>query len=222
MTGPAKAYLQPERGNRIDCLFNPAELKVSKANEWKESKGKGKNTPRLRFQQGKSGTLSMTLVLDTTGTGSPVTAHTNALLKLMEVDTNLAGSDSQRNQGRPPWVRFHWGDFHSFKAIVEKVDLTFTYFAATGVPLRAKAAMTLKQYEDEAAWGPQNPTSGTPAPHRIRQVQPGETLDRIAASEYGDPSRWRLLASANEVTDPFRLAAGALLVVPELTGVGRG
>jgi hypothetical protein len=222
MPGPAKAYLEPEGGGRIDCLFNPAELKVSKSNEWKASKGKGKNTPRLRFQQGKSGTLSMTLVLDTTETGSPVTEHTGALMALMEVDTSLAGSDAQRNRGRPPWVRFHWGDFHSFKSIVEKVDLTFTYFSSSGIPLRAKAAITLKQYEDEAAWGPQNPTSGTPSPHRIHQVKPGETLDRIAAAEYGDANRWRLLAGANGVTDPFRVAAGTLLVVPEPEGVGRG
>jgi hypothetical protein len=222
MTGPAKAYLQPERGQRIDCLFNPAELKISKSNEWKASKGKGKNTPRLRFQQGKSGTLSMTLILDTTESGSPVTSHTNALLKLMVIDTALAGSDSQRNRGRPPWVRFHWGDFHSFKAVVKKIDLTFSLFSSQGVPLRAKANVQLEQYEDEAAWGPQNPTSGTPEPHRVHQVLPGETLDRVAAVEYGDANRWRLLAAANDILDPFHLRPGMLLVVPEAQGVPRG
>jgi hypothetical protein len=220
--GATKAYLEPERGGKIECLFNPAELKITKSTDWKASRGKGKNTPRLRFQQGKSGKLTMTLILDTTESGDPVTKHTSALLKLMEIDTALAGSDSQRNRGRPPWVRFHWGDFHSFKAVVEKVDLTFSLFSATGVPLRAKAAVSLTQYEDEAAWGPQNPTSGTPVPHRMHQVRPGETLDRIAAVHYGNAGQWRLLAEANDVLDPFQVTPGTLLVIPEPKGVARG
>ena len=40
--------------------------------------------------------------------------------------------------------------------------------------------MSLEQYEPDANWGPQNPTSGTPKPNRTHQVQVGDTLDRIA------------------------------------------
>jgi hypothetical protein len=222
MDQPAKAYLQTETGRRIDCLFNPAELTISKSNSWTPVKGKGRNTPQLRFQEGQSGSMTMSLTLDTTADGSDVTRHTNALLELMRVDTGLAGSDSQRNRARPPWVQFHWGDLHSFKAIVERLQIKFTYFASTGVPLRAKADLTLKQYEDEQAWGAQNPTSGTPLPHRLHHVRPGETLDRIASSHYGDPARWRLLAEANGVIDPLALRPGDTLVIPEPKGVRRG
>jgi len=222
MSRPAKARLEPEQGPKIQCLFNPAELTIAKSNTWKAASSKGKNTPSLRFQEGQSGTLSMSLTLDTTDTGSPVTTHTNALMRLMRVDPGLAGADSQRNKSRPPWVRFHWGDFHSFKAIVEKLQIKFTYFSSEGVPLRAKADITLKQYEDEDAWAPQNPTSGTPIPHRIHQVQPGETLDRIAALRLGDPTRWRLVAEANGMVDPLNLRPGDAIVIPEANGVSRG
>lgn len=222
MTAPAKAYLQTEQGSRIDCLFNPAELTISKSNSWQAKGGKGANTPRLKFQEGQSGSMSMALVLDTTHDGSPVTRHTNALLDLMRVDPDLAGSNKKSNSARPPWVRFHWGDMHSFKAILEQLKITFTYFSSTGTPLRAKADITLKQYEDEGAWGPQNPTSGTPTPHRVHSVQPGETLDRIAAVRYGDPTHWRLIASANGVIDPLGLRPGEALMIPELEGVRRG
>lgn len=222
MSGPVKAYLESEQGERIDCLFNPAELQLSKSNNWTATKAKGKNTPPLRFQEGQSGSLSMSLTLDTTDGGEPVTKHTNRLLALMRVDSDLAGSDSKRNRARPPWVRFHWGEFRSFKAVVEQLQLTFTYFSSTGVPLRAKADLTLKQYEDEQAWGPQNPTSGTPTPHRVHQVTGGETIDRIAARHYGDSTRWRLIADANGVIDPLRLRPGIALVIPEPEAVGRG
>ncbi|MBW3605389.1 MAG: LysM peptidoglycan-binding domain-containing protein [Actinobacteria bacterium] len=222
MANPAKAKLESENGPPIECRFNPSEFKLSKSTQWKAPRAKGKNAQSLRFQQGQSGTLSMTLLLDTTDTGTPVTTHTNALLKLMHVDRNLAGADGSRNKARPPWVRFRWGGFTSFKAVLEKLDLTFTYFSSTGDPLRAKAVVTLKQFEDEDDWPPQNPTSGTPRPHRLHHVQPGETIDRIAATQLGDPTRWRELAEANGIDDPLTIPPSAVLIVPDTQGVPRG
>lgn len=222
MANPTKAKLESETGTTIECLFNPSEFKLSKSTQWKAPEAKGKNAQSLRFQQGQSGTLSMTLVLDTTATGEAVTTHTNRLLQLMHVDRNLAGADSARNKARPPWVRFRWGDFTSFKAVLERLDLTYTYFSSTGVPLRAKASVTLKQFEDEDSWPPQNPTSGTPRPHRLHQTQPGETLDRISAVQLGDPTRWRELAEVNGLDDPLALTPGAVLIIPEAQGAPRG
>lgn len=222
MAGTAKAYLEPETGGRIDCLFNPSELKLTKSNKWEPQESTGQSAQPLRFSKGESGKLTMSLTFDTTASGQPVTTHTNALLGLMQVDSGLPGSDEARNKGRPPWVRFHWGDFHSFKAVVDKLALTFTYFASNGDPLRAKAAVTLTQYEDDEAWPPQNPTSGTPLPHRLHQVQPGETVDRIAATHLGDPTQWRRVAEANGLTDPLRVEPGRTLVIPRTAVVRRG
>jgi hypothetical protein len=164
----------------------------------------------------------MELTLDTTATGDPVTKYTGALLELMKIDSSLPDSNSKTNSARPPFCTFHWGDFHSFKAIIQSLSIRFTYFAGNGTPLRAKAQVSFKQFEDEDAYGPQNPTSGTPHPHLVHQVSVGETLDRIAAAKYGDPSRWRLLAEANGVVDPFELRPGTTLMIPDLRAVSRG
>ncbi|CAN5915749.1 LysM peptidoglycan-binding domain-containing protein [soil metagenome] len=222
MANPAKAELRSETGDSITCRFNPSEFKLSKSTKWEAPKAKGKNAQALRFQQGQSGMLSMTLTLDTTDNGEAVTTHTDKLLKLLHVDKDLAGADGARNKGRPPWVQFYWGSFTSFKAVLEKLDLTFTFFSSEGTPLRAKAAVTLKEFEPSDTWPPQNPTSGTPLPHRLHQVQPGETIDRIAATELGDPTRWRELAEANGIDDPLALPPGVTLVVPDAQGVARG
>lgn len=219
-TATVKAYLETEQGREIRCLFNPAELTLRKANTWASDKVVGRATPDLYFTGGTPGELSMTLLFDTTHDGTPVTQHTNALLDLLRVDPDLPGHDNSSNKGRPPWVRFHWGDLHSFKAIIEQLDLTFVFFSSDGTPLRARTALTLKQFQDDNAWGPQNPTSGTPQPHRVHQVQRGETLDGIATRHYGDPTRWRLLAEANRVIDPFSLEPGRVLVIPRLGGAG--
>ncbi|GLZ00391.1 LysM peptidoglycan-binding domain-containing protein [Actinoplanes sp. NBRC 103695] len=215
-SAPAKAFLKTEQGDRIDCLFNPSELTISKSNTWNASEKKGGNAPELRFQGGQSGTLTLTLTLDTTDTGTDVTEHTNKLLDLLKVDPALAGSDRQRNKARPPWVEFHWGKLHSFKAIVERLQLKFTYFASDGMPLRAKADLSLKQWKDEAERPLQNPTSHTPTLHTVHRLAHGETLDRVAAKHYADSTRWRLIAEANRVVDPLTLEPGMLLVIPEL------
>lgn len=215
-SAPAKAFLKTEQGDRIDCLFNPSELTISKSNTWNASEKKGGNAPELRFQGGQSGTLTLTLTLDTTDQGTDVTEHTNKLLDLLKVDPALAGSDRQRNKARPPWVEFHWGKLHSFKAIVERLQLKFTYFASDGMPLRAKADLSLKQWKDEAERPLQNPTSHTPTLHTVHRLAHGETLDRVAAKHYADSTRWRLIAEANRVVDPLTLEPGVLLVIPEL------
>ena len=218
MPSGQKAYLETESGDRIDCLFNPAEFSISQTNGWEGKNAPGRNAPQLAFTGGQSGTMSLSLVFDTTADGTPVTKHTNKLLDVMRIDERLPGHDASRTNGRPQWVVFHWGDLHSFKAVVDSLNLSFTYFSSGAVPLRAKASLSLKQWQDEGNWRPQNPTSGTPAPHRVHQLQLGETLDRLAARYYGDSTQWRVIAQANAVVDPLRIKPGTLLVIPKAQG----
>jgi hypothetical protein len=216
MAAPVKAYLETERGTKIQCLFNPSKLQVAKSNSWSSGNSKGRNAPELVFDGGGSGSMSLELTFDTTDTGKPVTTHTNKLAELMQVDTQLPDYDAATNNGRPQWVKFHWGDMHTFKAVIASMDMTFTYFASSGVPLRANVSLSLTQYEPEANWSPQNPTSGTPAPQRLHQVQKGETLDRISARHYRDATKWRIIADANGITDPLALKPGSVLSIPRL------
>jgi LysM repeat protein len=219
MPSPAqlqKAYLEVETGARIECMFNPAKFSFSQSNRWESDQIPGKATPQMRYAGGEGGSFSLSLVFDTTSAGTAVSAHTNKLLKLMEIDTSLPGYDAARSNGRPPWVKFHWGtSLHSFKAVVKSIDVGFTYFSSEGLPLRANVEMRLEQYEPDANWGPQNPTSGTPRPSRTHQVQVGDTLDRISSRYYGNPTHWRDIASANGLADPLDLKPGRLLAIPE-------
>lgn len=209
-----KAFLEIEGGTRLPCLFNPAQLQITRSNTWAGDALPGRGVPRLRYTGAQSGVLRVELFFDTTDTGTAVTQYTGKIVGLMDVDPTLAGSDEATHNVRPPYVTFHWGDLHSFKAVVTDLDLAFTYFSTTGTPLRSTVALTLRQYEPDAAFGPQNPTSGTPRPQRVHRVQSGETLDRIAARYYGDATRWRRLASANGIADPLSLRPGSLLTIP--------
>lgn len=212
-----KAYLLTEDNQNIPCLFNPAELALNQSNGWVADRMPGKGVPTLRYTGTSSGRLRLELFFDTTDTGESVATYTSKLVGLMEVNSSLPGSSAETNNARPPWVTFHWGDFHSFKSVVSDLALTFEYFSSTGTPLRARANITLTQYQEDMAFGPQNPTSGTPRPHRVHRVQPGETLDRIAALHFADPTAWRSIAQANGIEDPLALRPGSLLAIPGLT-----
>lgn len=213
-----KAYLMIEGSSeRLPCMFNPSELQISRANSWDSPSLAGQGVQQARYTGASAGSMTLDLTFDTTDTGRAVTQYTGKLMKLMDVDTSLGGTDEKSNNARPPYVTFHWGDLHSFEAVVTSLSLQFTYFSSTGVPLRAKASMSLMQYKQSNAFGPQNPTSGTPNPHRVHRVQPGETLDRISARYYGDSTQWRRIASANGITDPLAVRSGALLSIPRMS-----
>jgi hypothetical protein len=211
----SKAFLTTEDNKQIPCLFNPGELALTQANGWAADTMPGRGVPTLRYTGAGSGQLNLTLFFDTTDTGASVTTYTSKLVGLMEINSTLPGSTPTTNNARPPWVTFNWGDFHSFKAVISSLSLTFEYFSSTGTPLRARASITLTQYQEDMAFGPQNPTSGTPRPHRVHRVQPGETLDRISALHFGDSTKWRRIAETNGIEDPLALRPGSLLAIPE-------
>jgi hypothetical protein len=211
-----KAFLEPETGAHIPCMFNPAKFSFSMSNRWESDQVPGKTAPSMRYAGGQAGSFGLSLVFDTTGAGTAVTTYTNKLLKLMEVDQTLPGYDTSRNSGRPPWVKFRWGShLTTFKAIITSMEVTFTYFSHEGMPLRANVEMSLEQFEPDANWPRQNPTSGTPTPNRTHQVRVGDTLDRIAARYYGDSTAWRTIAAANSIHNPLALKPGELLAIPE-------
>jgi hypothetical protein len=216
-----RAQIVVETGLNIPCMFNPSEFGLTKAATWHTPPSTGKDTSGLQFQQGQAATMSLNLTFDTTDTGEPVTKHTDRLLTLVTVDPQLPGFSAESNKGRPPWCMFVWGSFVSFKAVVESVHLTFTYFGSDGTPLRAKTVLSLKQFDGQEKW-PQNPTSGTPHPHSVRWLLPGQTLDRIAAEVYGDPGKWRLIADANGILDPLKLPEGTPILVPTIEAGSRG
>jgi len=51
---------------------------------------------------------------------------------------------------------------------------------------------------------------------KARTIYAGDRLDLIAWEEYGDCSKWRLIAKANELVDPLHLRSGQTLIVPPL------
>lgn len=214
MATPTKAYLVTETKQRLPFLFNPESLTFSKSLSWDDAPVTGSGAPQQQFAGSGSVTFSLKLLFDTTATTKPVTNFTDKLFALTLPDPKLPGAKPDKNMVRPPWVQFFWGKIRSYKAIIEQYSVSFTYFAPDGTPLRAEVELSLKQYEDEGALPPQNPTSGTPEIGRRHVVRVGDYIDTVALEQYGDSAQWRMIASANPQIDVFALEPGTVLDIP--------
>lgn len=199
----------------LTCMFNPTDYTFSKSVTWSEAKDRGANIPVLEFTGGESAILTLKLFFDTTDTGEDVRSkYTNALWELAMVNKDKI--DSKTGKGRPPNVCFEWGNAWSFEAVVTSISTNFTLFREDGTPIRASVDVTLKQVKDPGKFPAQNPTSGGAAGHKRHIVQQSETLDYIAAREYGSAEHWRHIAEANGIDDPMRVQPGSVLALPPL------
>jgi nucleoid-associated protein YgaU len=212
----AEIYNLDKPGSRpVEVMFNPKEYSFSKQNQWTEGQTPASNVPQIEFGGGRPATLTMQLFFDTFATKEDVREkYTDAIWEMTQIDPNLEDPKSRR--GRPPMVRFQWGDSWSFDAVITSLKQNFTLFHHTGKPLRATLDISFQQVRDTARLRPQNPTSGGVGGERVWRVQPGDTLTSIAHREYGDATLWRPIAEANGLTRLRDLPAGMTLVIPNV------
>jgi phage tail protein X len=203
----------------VKVLFNPKEYTFKKSNQWQQKKKAGGNVPKMTFGGGQPASLDMELFFDTyteKRSGEDARdvrkAYTDAIWKLMAVDKTL--HEERNDTGRPPIVRFQWGEAWSFNAVITNISQKFTLFLPNGTPVRATLTVTFQQVEDEAMLAPQNPTSGGDGNRRMWRVVEGDTLAWIAYKQYGNASHWRRIADANRLTNLRQLTAGTMLVIP--------
>lgn len=194
-------------GQEIRFRFNPTEYSVDKSMNYGEQSVAGITTPLTQFVSGDAETLSMELFFDVTEdaeTGD-VRDRTDRLDVLLSIDGQLHA---------PPKCRFVWGTLE-FKAVMESANKRFTLFDRDGTPLRARADVSFTGYRT-----PAEQSQATPKLSADRttawEVTASDTLWLIADVEYGDPTKWRPIAAANDLADPRDLEPGRTLVVPDL------
>jgi hypothetical protein len=200
----------------VECHFNPEELSITRNNQWQPHPSAGSNLPDVHFEgMGPRSIDGLRLVFDTYERHTDVRDVTNKVVSLMNA-TAWEASKTGR-QRRPPHVMFRWGAFETFPAVVTNLNQKFTLFLNSGLPVRATLTLSLQEVPKQATKKQtkgQNPTSHSTGANRIRVVQPGDTIDLLAALELGEAAAWRRLADANNLDDPRRLRPGRVLLIP--------
>lgn len=227
--------LKPFKELEIAVLFNPTSYSISKSVGWNskfvnpqndkqagENRGehRGFNAPELAFGGGSCRILTLELFYDVTEpierkgvkiAIADVRQETNKIVKLTRIQR------VEKKEEPPPVCEVAWGhqpppgsDF-PFVGVITSLTQNFTLFKSDGRPVRANLSVQFTEFLDPAR--DKRETDPELTTHIVRR---GDTLSSIAAKIYRDPTRWRIIAEANRLSDPLRLDIGQALIVPKL------
>ncbi|MEV4941335.1 LysM peptidoglycan-binding domain-containing protein [Streptomyces zaomyceticus] len=196
--------------------FNPDQLQLSRSAHWftEQAVAYDRGAPP-KFTGSEPAQLQLEVFLDRSAdpSSNDVQQQVELLLSCCEVTQQSIGAKAPS----PPWVQFSWGSFSTvrFVAYVTSVSATYTLFSPSGIPIRATCSLSLT--EIAGATKKQNPTSGALSARRVHRTVAGDSLASLAWREYGDATRWRVIAEANRIDDPMRLRPGTELLLPSTT-----
>jgi hypothetical protein len=232
--GPDRQFNPANPRKVVPVHFNPESLKVAYANE-----NRGGNQPSgggAQYVGNQSSTLTVELLFDTTeprGSGDQAGSQDpDVRLITKEVAHFIRPGECGPPQGNnstnrvPPMMSFEWGTF-IFRGTVESMDETLDYFSEEGVPMRATINLTIKSQDicfDFGAPGQADsalaPSSEAPPGSRpLQQANAGDSMQKMAGSD-GRSGDWKAIAAANNIDDPLRLQAGALVNMNAGASVG--
>lgn len=228
----AKAtILNTATGEAFAVMYNPEELTLEQGNTFAEVGIPGLDAPPTQYVRGKARALSMELLFDTyeDETKPDVRRHTAPIVGLLDKDPQTKA---------PPVLLFSMGRFH-FRCVLVDAKQRFTMFRRDGTPVRSTLSVRLQEFVEvdiELGRGlffgsptlstlvtaTLGPLGDTAVAHLIVA---GDTLSGLAAAYLGDPGRWREIADANTIDDPFAMVPGITLLIPSPRaprGPGRG
>jgi hypothetical protein len=190
-------------GKNVTVQFNPQSLKLTFANE----DNSGAQAPPKQSTGSGTSTMAVELLFDTTATGGDVRKHTEEVAYFIMAPL-------KNNKRIQPGLSFEWGSF-IFRGIVKSMDETLDYFSDEGVPLRATISLSVRRPNIEFIEAPGNRGQGNAATGATAPLEAARANDNVqsVAARNGNSSDWKGIAAANNIDDPLRLAAGALIDV---------
>lgn len=198
----------------IQVEFNPSEYNLSSSIQYSEKNIPGLDGPIGQYIAGNSTTLDVTLFFNTYNpptlnnpkeSGTDVTKYTKQIRNLTLIDGTLH---------RVPRVTFSWGGIQ-FTGIITDVKENYTMFLADGMPVRAKVDVNFKSVYDISTGKRMSPLE-SPDRTKIKTVRQGDSLWSIAAREYEDAEKWKVIAKENGILNPLELSPGQTLKLPPL------
>jgi nucleoid-associated protein YgaU len=209
-----KARLESDDGGSLEFQFNPAEYSVKKSATWHTPERSMSTTAGAKpnFVGSNPQTIGLQIFFDDWESQEESVVKDVQLLLHWCAPTRESISNKTP---QPPVLHFTWGSnphLMDHKFYLESVSVKYTMFKPDGTPVRATADISLKEVPEDL--GPQNPTSGSLRTRKTHLLSEGDTLQSIAAKEYGNPNLWRGVADFNGIDDPMRLATGTRILLP--------
>ncbi|TAF35436.1 MAG: LysM peptidoglycan-binding domain-containing protein [Cytophagales bacterium] len=199
--------------SEFSVLINPENYKHTHSVTYNERDSIGEAKGPLQYWRTDPEVLSFDLILDGTGLANKNTQSPKSvdeqLKKLKAVVIDYNGQIHS-----PNFVKVAWGSFE-FKGRLESMDVEVTLFKSSGMPLRAKVAMSFKSHTDikEAQ---RLAKKSSPDLSHLRLIKVGDTLPQLCYEIYKDPSYYVEVAAVNNITNFRELIPGSTVYFPPI------
>ncbi len=214
----------------IEVLYNPQSYTRRKSVNYRTIPLLGADAPIVQFQSGGNEELTFELFFDSVSAGAEVggTAADRVLFAANSLLPTITGQIDVRDYTKkvtdlmyvdsdlhhPPELKVEWSSLQ-FKGYLSNCEQRFVRFDEQGRPVRAFLKCTFIEHRDIKKLFVANPLN-SPDTTKYHTVRQGDSLWSLAAAEYGDAGKWRVIASANGIANPRVLRSGETLVVPAL------
>lgn len=198
------------KAGQYTVLVNPEKYSQTLSVTYDEQGAPGSKNTALKFSKMPPAELKFELLFDATGAidGSP----TDLATEITNFQTVVYDYDGTVHE--PRYLMLYWGKM-KFGARLTALSYNYTLFAPNGAPLRAKADVTFKNYENPATIVKEEDRESPDITHRV-VVNAGDSLPLLCYQIYGDTQYYIDVARANRLVDVRHLQVGQTLSFPPL------
>ncbi|MEM9514374.1 MAG: hypothetical protein AAGA42_05905 [Actinomycetota bacterium] len=205
-----KATLTDDDAGFVEFQFNPETIEFTFQADLKNES----QTDDTQYIGAKPIKLTLEMLLD-----EPTSTQSVA----SRLDTITRWTTPKDEKNTPYEVTFKWGSMKIGSATgvtchCESVKVKYELFSTDGLPVRARATISLQEVGRKKTKKKPNPTSGGEMPARSRVLRAGDDLAVLAFHEYGSTAKWRGIADRNAIDNPFTLPLGREVVFPARLG----
>lgn len=198
-------------GASYEVSINPEQ--ISHTREMKISEDDGTNTAGAvsQHQSYHNDTMSFDVYLDGTGHINNNSIGVDAQVKeLLEIVSGYNGSDHK------PWACIITYAGFEFKCHCQSAKTDYTLFDNTGTPLRAKVALSFKQWISNSERESRAKKSSPDLSH-AKTIRFGDSLPAICKEIYGDYTYYLQVAEYNGLSNFRKLEVGQTVYFPPLS-----
>jgi hypothetical protein len=196
----------------VSVLMDPNALKFGKEIVYREDRQLGSIGGDSKFERYKPEDLQLKFIIDCTGIVEGTKENDNVYKKITELEKLLYTYNSEGH--RPSYVLISYIEI-LFKGQVKKMEVDYTLFDNSGIPLRATVDLAFSGYrcseEERKKYSKLSPDMS-----RLVTIKQGETLAYLCNKIYGDSLLVCQVARFNGLNGFRNIPAGTDILFPPL------
>lgn len=200
----------------FEVMFNPESYTFKYENVFSKAQGINTSGRTAKYALSKPSRLSLKIILDGTGVseyGISLLGKKKDVYKQVQKFLDLtAYMDGKIHE--PKFLKIEWGDL-IFKCRLKDVEVTYTLFDKSGIPLRAELDTSFVG-DLEVSERLKNEDKSSPDLTHKRVVKAHDTLLLLCEEIYGSPHYYLKVAMLNKLDDFRNLVPGQELFFPPI------